>query len=267
MNKCISDGCEAKTRKSDRCAKHKIYHRECKNCGKAFTTKNRKTLCCSGECGTAVWKKELPEARCETCGKTYRKASSEQLYCAPKCRPRPEVVERKPSEAQCVECGGSFMTATQRKTCSDECATKRQENQGRLMWSELRRGYEDNDPELFFTALITDCDTASPLGCWTWNRMRNKFGYPIIKFRNTNVYLHRVSLEMAEGKPLGVLHAHHKCANTACVNPNHLEPATAAENSLEMLARNSYLARIAELEGVISELAPGHEVLTRVPTN
>ena len=64
-----------------------------------------------------------------------------------------------------------------------------------------------------------------------------------------------------------VTHAHHKCANTACVNPNHLEPATAAENSLEMLARNSYLARIAELEGVIAELAPGHEVLTRVPTN
>lgn len=120
---------------------------------------------------------------------------------------------------------------------------------------------------MFFAALIADCDTDSATGCWTWDRPGSKFGYPVTRFGAKNVALHRASLEMAEGRTLGVLHAHHICANTMCVNPSHIEPATAADNTLEMMARNSYMARIAELEAAIADMAPGHEVLARVPAN
>ena len=77
--------------------------------------------------------------------------------------------------------------------------------------------------------------------------------------------MHRLSLEAEHGASLGSQAAHHTCANARCVNPEHLQPVTHRENMAEMLARNSYLDRIAELEEVIRELAPNHEVLNRVP--
>ena len=74
-----------------------------------------------------------------------------------------------------------------------------------------------------------------------------------------------MSLEAKHEAPLGSQAAHHICANTKCVNPEHLQPVTHRDNIAEMLARHSYLKRIAELEEAIKELAPNHEVLNRVP--
>lgn len=264
MNICIADGCAKRTRTSNTCAKHRTYTRPCANCGTIFTTRNKKTLCCSGECGTAHWQNNSPEATCPTCGVVFKTKSAIQLYCSVKCRPLPEPVEQTRT---CIQCGASYSTATQRKTCSDECVLAIQNAQSEAQWSDLRRGYETNDHRLFFTALIADCDTGNRTGCWTWSRSRNKFGYAYAKFGEARVYLHRAALEMAEGRPLGVLHAHHKCANASCVNPDHLEPATAADNTLEMLARNSYIARIAELEAALASINPQHEALFRIPTN
>ena len=77
--------------------------------------------------------------------------------------------------------------------------------------------------------------------------------------------MHRLSLEAKYGAPLGSQAAHHVCANTRCVNPEHLQPVTHRDNTAEMMARRAYVDRIAELEEVIKELAPDHEVLNRVP--
>ncbi|GAA1103551.1 hypothetical protein GCM10009650_02890 [Nesterenkonia jeotgali] len=46
-----------------------------------------------------------------------------------------------------------------------------------------------------------------------------------------------------------------------CVNPEHVVPATAATNIAEMKARNSYIARIEELENALRELSPRHPKL------
>jgi hypothetical protein len=77
--------------------------------------------------------------------------------------------------------------------------------------------------------------------------------------------IHRAILEAKLGAQLGTQYAHHMCANTACVNPDHLQPVTNRENIAEMLARNSYEQRIHELEEAIAELEPHHPVLNRVP--
>ena len=242
------------------------YNKTCAFCGAAFTTHQARSKYCTSTCGVQH-RSHTPgyfgEGHCPTCGATFDKTGVSHKYCSTECRPASEAVERT---VECAQCGSTFTTSTGRKTCSDECSTERQDESRQGLWSDLRRGYETNDADLFFTALIADCETGSQTECWEWKR-RTRSGYPLARFGKRNILLHRASLEMSEGKPLGVLHAHHKCANTVCVNPNHLEPATAADNNLEMLARNSYIARIAELERALSEVAPGHEALNRVPTN
>ena len=42
----------------------------------------------------------------------------------------------------------------------------------------------------------------------------------------------RIAWEQHHGKPLGELHIHHRCLNSWCVNPEHLQAVTASEHWL-----------------------------------
>jgi hypothetical protein len=53
---------------------------------------------------------------------------------------------------------------------------------------------------------------------------------------------------------------HHKCGVALCVELTHLQTTTWHENTAEMLERNYYLARIAELEEENAELRARLEV-------
>lgn len=128
--------------------------------------------------------------------------------------------------------------------------------------SPLRAAYEDQDWPALIAAIKTDSKPTSQ-GCWEWQR-KTRDGYPIIKMGRKFYQAHRIALEAKHGKPLGVLAAHHSCANSLCVNPDHLQPVTHRENVAEMLARTSLEARIAELEGALSSIAPHHPVLNRI---
>lgn len=57
---------------------------------------------------------------------------------------------------------------------------------------------------------------------------------------------------------------HHTCGDSRCVNPDHLQPVTHRDNTAEMLARHSYLARIAELEEALATIDPSHPLLAVV---
>ena len=111
-------------------------------------------------------------------------------------------------------------------------------------------------------------EDARPSGeCMEWTR-QVKRGYPVVLVGGKRLLVHRLMLQAKhDGKPLGVLHGHHVCANSMCINPDHLQPVTASENVGEMLARQSLVARIDELESALRELAPDHEVLNRVPVD
>ena len=80
-------------------------------------------------------------------------------------------------------------------------------------------------------------------GCWHWMGHITKKGYgKIILYGSTNALVHRVSYEVnvgpiPEGKQID--HKCHKpaecdggntCLHRRCINPDHLEPATNAEN-------------------------------------
>jgi hypothetical protein len=56
------------------------------------------------------------------------------------------------------------------------------------------------------------------------------------------------------GENIEGAHIHHICANARCINPEHLQRASAAENTLEMMARRDYEAEIARLQLRIIEL-------------
>lgn len=70
--------------------------------------------------------------------------------------------------------------------------------------------------------------------CWNWTAYKDRDGYGIFGIKNVGQFkAHRFSL-MLEGVdiPKGYIVMHH-CDNPSCVCPEHLKPATVAENNLD----------------------------------
>lgn len=95
-------------------------------------------------------------------------------------------------------------------------------------------------------------ETAAPDGdCLRW--MASDW-YVNVKYDGKTWKLHRLVYHLATGDDIRGQAIHHTCAHKWCINPSHLQLATTAENSLEMLARTSYEARIRLLEAEVSAL-------------
>lgn len=72
-------------------------------------------------------------------------------------------------------------------------------------------------------------------GCHLWSGYALPNGYGVLNVGRVGGRLqlklaHRVVYERARGPIPNGLHLDHKCRVIACVNPQHLEPVTAAEN-------------------------------------
>lgn len=164
----------------------------------------------------------------------------------------------------CQWCKQDFAsTSRSKKFCSKECMRENAiyaEANGMFKQGHgLNRAIEDHDYEGILNNVAQRVTHAN--GCWVWPSL-DKDGYA----RHKSLAIYRIVLEAKHRAPLGSQAAHHMCANRACVNPDHLQPVTQAENTAEMLARNAFMSRIAELEQVVAaELSPNHPVLNRVP--
>lgn len=221
---------------------------------------------------------------CTECGNEYisrRKSRSDRRFCTTACQLAHIVSDEQaaakreqtkigmglvhPIESrECAHCKGEFMgRANGSKYCSTECSGEYMRKLALDRRSPLRKAYEANDHKGMLKA-IEKRVSITKNGCWEWNRLDSD-GYARVTIGDKNIALHRLVLEAKHEAPLGSQAAHHICANTKCVNPEHLQPVTHRDNVAEMLARHSYLNRIAELEEVIKEIAPNHEVLDRVP--
>lgn len=69
-------------------------------------------------------------------------------------------------------------------------------------------------------------------GCWIWQRPPGRNGYGRLSIDNRPTYAHRVAWELHRGPIPEGLTIDHLCRVRLCVNPDHLEPVTLAENAL-----------------------------------
>jgi hypothetical protein len=70
----------------------------------------------------------------------------------------------------------------------------------------------------------------SQSGCWEWQGAISWNGYARIKRNGKLQWAHRWYYEQTKGPIPSGMDLDHLCRNTRCVNPDHLEPVTKAEN-------------------------------------
>lgn len=146
----------------------------------------------------------------------------------------------------CPECSQPFVGHPRRKYCGVFCKAQAKR-------SPLRKAVEAGDSQGIIDA-ARRCSSVNDDGCWVWGFALTAQGYGVVGQGGRGGLVHRHVAEARAGVPLGKLTVHHKCANRACVNPDHLEAITARENVAEMFERNYYLRRIAELEAEVTRL-------------
>jgi hypothetical protein len=80
-------------------------------------------------------------------------------------------------------------------------------------------------------ASFWDKVTPEPMsGCWLWvGWHQRRGGYGIVKVGGARIGAHRVTLGIVED--LTAEAVDHKCCTPACVNPDHLQQVTIAENN------------------------------------
>lgn len=102
---------------------------------------------------------------------------------------------------------------------------------------------------------LRENSTVSPDGCWLWTASTVNGGYGQIWVGSRtdgtrrNMLAHVASYETFVGSVPAGLELDHRCFNTACINPEHLEPVTRQENVRRHWSRPS---RADELPTLVS---------------
>lgn len=195
----------------------------------------------------------LYKLTCQHCDKPFVHGRKDKATCSPECH---QDYTRSTEGWQARDTTRPSAPKPPKKTTAELEAV------WAASWSPIRAAYERQDWDALIQAIKADSVTTEA-GCWQWQR-KLKDNYPTVKIAGKTHQVHRLSLHAKHGKPLGVIAAHHKCGNSRCVNPDHLQPVTHRENVAEMMARNSLEARIKELEAALREVSPGHDALNRV---
>lgn len=74
-------------------------------------------------------------------------------------------------------------------------------------------------------------------GCWEWRGRKSGQRYGKLNIGQRHLLAHRLAYELWVGPIPGGLVVRHKCDNPPCINPEHLEAGTHADNSNDMVER------------------------------
>lgn len=121
---------------------------------------------------------------------------------------------------QCIQCGKEYSTyRVKQKLCSFSCSTTYKWKTGvyKNMPEKVRKNYDDS-------YVVDD------KGCWIWDHSIDTDGYGLIWRNNKNIRAFKYFYKKFKGETPKGLVLDHLCRNGKCVNPDHLEPVTTAEN-------------------------------------
>jgi hypothetical protein len=97
-------------------------------------------------------------------------------------------------------------------------------------------------------------------GCWLWTGGTTSAGYGQVRGgTGGQVYVHRVAYEIAKGPIPDGLVIDHLCFVVNCVNPDHLEAVTQAENARRAFRAGLWFPRVATENAQRTHCRRGHE--------
>ncbi len=102
-------------------------------------------------------------------------------------------------------------------------------------------------------------------GCHIWTGALNESGYGIIgTARYGNFRAHRVAYEQAFGHLSDGIQLDHKCRIRACINPEHLEPVSNAENTRRGAKAKLSFAMVTEIKRLRAQDGLSYRQLAKV---
>lgn len=246
--------------KARRDAERLANARPCPYCGELMTNLRRV------QCGAPECKKAWVNERQREWYQAYKERTGERYNA------QFESQRTKPRHAKtCEHCGRQWTSWNKdARYCDKSCYAKANLRVPKPLQLEIRFPVE-REPglrELFLQGRFEEA-----LACLLARTERLESGCRVLKGRHHAEYpevywekgtrrpAHRLVLWAKTAGPIDGWQAHHVCANSACVEPEHIVPATAAQNMAEMLARKTLEAEIAMLRAALAEHAPDHPLI------